>query len=264
MKILFLFFIISSGLIFTSCKSYNKVLKSDNYTAKFLMANELYDDGQELRSIELYEQIYQRMPKTNEGELSYFRIGKGYYLAGDYYMAGYYLGQFSQRFSMSQKSEEALFLSAMCSVQNSPDFSLDQNETDIAINDLQQFIDRFPSSKLVDSCNVIIDKLRFKLEKKDFYAVKLYSQTDNYRAATSAAITFLNDFPISIYKEEVSYLLVKNSYFLSKNSIESKKKDRIEKTIERYYNFVASFPNSVYIDVVSNYYKQIELDKIKN
>ena len=135
---------------------------------------------------------------------------------------------------------------------------LDQNETNLAINDLQQFIDRFPSSILVDSCNVIIDKLRFKLEKKDLYAVKLYSKTENYRAATSAAITFLNDFPMSIYNEEVSYLLVKNSYFLSKNSIESKKKDRIEKTIERYYNFVASFPNSEYIDVVSNYYKQIE------
>ena len=85
-----------SALTIVGCTGYNKVLKSDDYTSKFEMANELYDDGQELRSIALYEQVYQRMPKTGEGELAYFRIGKGYYLAGDYYMAGYYLGPFHQ------------------------------------------------------------------------------------------------------------------------------------------------------------------------
>jgi len=33
-----------------------------------------------VRSIALYEQIYQKMPKTGEGELAYFRIGKAYYI----------------------------------------------------------------------------------------------------------------------------------------------------------------------------------------
>ncbi|MCH2230472.1 MAG: outer membrane protein assembly factor BamD [Crocinitomicaceae bacterium] len=248
---------------FTSCSGFNKVLKSDDYAAKFNMANDLYDKGEEVRSIGLYEQVYQRMPKTGEGELSYFRIGKAYYLGKDYYMAGYYLGQFSQRFAASPKAEEALFLSAMCSVQNSPEFSLDQNETDLAINDLQQFIDRFPTSTLVDSCNGIIDGLRFKLEKKEFNSVKLYSKTMNYRAATSASLTFLSDFPMSEFNEEVSYLLVKNSYLLSKNSIESKKKERIDQTIERYRTFVASYPESKYVSSLTSYYEDIELDKIK-
>lgn len=248
------YFILFSFVLLASCSSYNKVLKSDDYGQKFELANKLYEDGQEVRSIALYEQVYQRMPKTGEGELAYFRIGRAYYIGGDYYMAGYYLGMFSQRFPASPKAEEALFLSAMCSVQNSPQHSLDQNETELAINDLQQFVNRFPSSNLVDSCNTIMDRLRFKLEKKEFEAVKLYSKTENYRAAVSSAMTFMEDFPMSEFKEEAGFLLIKNSYLLSKNSVESKKKERIEQTIERYRKFVDDYPESKYMNLVTNYH----------
>ena len=257
------FFIATLTLV--ACSGYNRVLKSDDYSLKLETANQLFEEGNEERSIALYEQIYQRMPKTGEGELAYFRIGKAYYIGNDLYMAGYYFGQFSQRFPSSPKAEEALFLSAMCSVQNSPEHSLDQDETELAINDLQQFIDRFPSSELVDSCNSIIDRLRFKLEIKAYNSVKLYSKTESYRAAVSSAITFMDDFPMSKFEEDVYFILVKNSYLLTKNSIESKKKERIEDTIERYRTFVAKFPESSDRNAAANYHDELvkELEKIK-
>lgn len=259
--------------VFVSCSDYNKVVKGDDYVRKFEMANEYFDkgmvpkykkkvrapkdptklakepkykEGYLFKSITLYEQVYQRMPKTGEGELSYFRIGRAYYHVKDYYMAGYYLGAFPQRFPYSTKAQEAMFLSAMCSVNNSPETSLDQNDTELAINNLQQFINTYPESPLVDSCNNIMDKLRFKLETKDYDAVKLYSKTENYRAASTTALTFLEDYPRSSFKEEVYYLLVVNSYFLAINSVENKKCERIEQTIERYRTFVTEYPNTAY------------------
>jgi len=239
-------------VMLSSCADYNKVVKGDDYERKFQLANELFTDKQYLRSVTLYEQVYQRMPKTGEGELSYFRIGKSYYEVEDYYMAGYYLGAFSQRFPFSPKAQECLFLSAMCSVNNSPEQSLDQNETELAINNLQQFIDKYPTSNLIDSCNQIMDKLRFKIEGKNYNAVKLYSKTENYRAAVTTALTFMEDYPRSIYKEEIFYILLKNSRFLAINSIENKKRDRIEETIERYRTFVNEFPNSKYKSEVND------------
>ena len=250
-KFTYIFTGLAAILIASSCSDYNKVLKSDNYGDKFDMANYLYDSvgtsSSKVRSISLYEQIYQRTPKQGEGELSYFRIGKAYYVSGDYYMAGYYLAQFPQRFPYRPKAEESTFLSAMCSVHNSPEWSLDQLETDVAINNLQQFVDRYPNSTLIDSCNNIIDGLRFKLETKSFEAIRLYSKTENFMAAESSAMTFMDDYPMSIFKEEVHYLLVLNSYSLAKNSVEKKKKARIEQTIERYSIFVAAFPESEYM-----------------
>lgn len=219
-------------------------MKADDYQAKFELANELYTKKQYDRAIALYEQIYQRMPKTGEGELAYFRIGKAYYDKEDFYMGGYYLGAFPQRFPMSVKAQEALYLSAMCAVQNSPKYSLDQNDTELAINNFQEFIDKYPESSLVDSCNNIMDKLRFKIETKDFEALRLYSKTENYRAAVTTAMSFLEAYPRTKSKEEVEYILVKNSYLLAINSINEKKKERIEQTIERYRIFVTDFPTS--------------------
>lgn len=265
----------------TACSDYNEVVKSDDYGRKLEMANSTFDRGITpkvkkngkqkvkksviLRSVTLYEQIYQRMPKTSEGELAYFRIGKAYYLAGDYYMGNYYLGMFPQRFPYSVKAEEALFLSAMCSVNNSPNHTLDQQETNLAINDLQQFVNRFPDSYLVDSCNHIIDRLHAKLEQKDYEAVMLYNKTEKYRAAVTAAMTYLEDHPMTKHEEEVNYVLVNNSYLLAKNSVDSKKIERIEETIERYRTFVAQFPESDYVRSLNSHNEEMikELAELK-
>lgn len=246
-------------------------MKGDDYAKKIEVAEENYQKGSTpklkkngkakykagylTRAIALYEQIYQKRQKTVEGEEAYFRIGKAYYLSKDYYMAGYYLGMFAQRFPYSAKAEEAMFLSAMCSLENSPDWSLDQNETELAINGLQQFVDRYPNTVLLDSCNRIIDDLRFKLEKKDYEAVMLYSKTENYQAAITSSMTFFEDFPMSEFEEEVFFILIKNSYLLANNSVDSKKMERIDQTIERYNNFVAKFPVSDYLREIEVYHK---------
>jgi outer membrane protein assembly factor BamD len=242
----------------TSCSEYNEIVKSDDYSKKFEVANDLFEKSEYLKSIELYEQIYQRTPKSGEGELAYFRIGKSYYELEDYPMAGYYLGAFTQRFPFSVKIEEAMFLSAMCAVNNSPDHTLDQYETEIAINYLQQFINAYPQSSLVDSCNHEMDDLRFKLELKDYDAVKLYDKTENYRAAVMSSKTFLNDYPRSSLREEIFYILVYNSYMLAQNSVENKKCERIEETKERCYNFVAEFPNSSSAKDVQNVLERMQ------
>jgi outer membrane protein assembly factor BamD len=256
MKNITLFSLFALLIGISSCSDYNEVLKSEDYGRKFDMANTLYgtdSKSQKGRSIALYEQVYQRLPKEPEGEVAYFRIGKAYYQTGDLYMAGYYLGNFPQRFPYSPKSEEALFLSAMCSVENSPQYTLDQQETEIAINNLQQFVNRYPKSDLVDSCNNIIDRLYFKIESKAYDGVKLYDKTMNYRAAASAAFTFIEDYPLSVFSEEIHYVMVKNSYYLAKNSVDTKKVERIENTLERYSTFVSGFPESKYLSQLAGY-----------
>lgn len=232
--------------ILQACSGYNKVVRSDDFTRKFEMANSLYEQKQFGRSVPLYEQVYQRMPKTGEGEVSYYRIGKAYFEEENYIMASYYLTTFSERYPTSEKCEETAFLATICAVRNSPNYTLDQNETELALNDLQMFINQYPYSDKIDTCNIIMDNLRFKLEKKQFEAVKLYSKMENYKSASVSAETFLIDFPQTRFKEEAHYILVKNSYLLAVNSVESKKMERYEKTIERYRNFVAEFPTTSY------------------
>lgn len=252
------FSLLLSLLLLVSCSEYNKVLKGDDYSRKFTLANDLYERKKWMQAVSLYEQVYQRSPKSGEGELSYYRIGKAYYADEDYYMAGYYFGSFFDKFPYSQKVEEAFFLKALCSVKNSPGSSLDQQETELALNDVQQFIYLFPNSDRVDTCNLIMDKLREKLEKKEFDNIRLYAKTMNYKAAVVSSETFLVDFPTSKYREEVIYLNIINSYLLSDNSVEEKKKERIEKTIETYRTFVSLFPDSKYRKELDNLHENLQ------
>jgi outer membrane protein assembly factor BamD len=259
MKQAFFFILLAVGLL-QGCSNYNSVVRSDDFDRKFELANELYDRKQYARCISLYEQVYQRMPKTGQGEISYYRIGKSYFALEDYLMGGYYFSSMPEKFPMSNKNEETMFLGALCAVKNSPDYTLDQNDTELALNDLQMFINRYPGSVLIDTCNIIMDQLRFKLEKKEFESVKLYAKMDNFKSAATTAETFLTKFPKSIFREEAYFILVKNSYLLTVNSIETKKLERIEKSIERYLTFVTEFPNTSYRKEIDSYHEKLNED----
>lgn len=224
-------------LFIGACSDYQKVVRGDDYEEKFLEANRLFDKANYAKAIILYEQIYQRFPKTDQGQVAYYRMAKSYFEEKDYFMAGYYFNQFSIRYPLSENAEEALFMTAMCSVQNSPNYSLDQQETELALNDLQLFVQRYPNSDYVDSCNNVMDRLRLKIETKRFDAVKLYDRMDDNRASVASAKSFLEDYPRSTYLKEVALIELENSYKLAINSILSKKKERIENAMETYAKY---------------------------
>jgi outer membrane protein assembly factor BamD len=231
-----------------SCSDYSKIVKGDNYQLKYETANSLYDKQSFSKAIILFEQIYQHSPRSGEGELAYYRLAQCYFQLEDYYMAEYYFQSYLSRFPYSTNKEKVYFSKVLCSVRNSPNYELDQSETNKAINDVQDFINRFPNSQRIDTCNVLIDNLRFKLEKKDFEEVYLYAKTEKYRAAVTSAEIFTSKYPKSIFLEEAHYIMVKNSFLLAINSIESKKEERIGQSNERFLNFAEQFSNSKYLN----------------
>ena len=97
-----------------------------------------------------------------------------------------------------------------------------------------------------------------KLEIKEFEKVKSYSKTQYFRAAVSASDIFCANFPLSIFKEEANYLAVINCASYALNSIDSKKKERIEESIERYRNFAFEYPDSRYIRELDVLNRKIE------
>ncbi len=242
----YIFLLFFSLLLLGSCSEYQKVVKGNNYEEKFLLANSMYAKENYSKAIGLYEQVYQRFPKVDKGVVSYYRLGKCYFGQEDYYMAGYYFSQFTLRYPSSEQAEEALFMNAICSVKNSPKATLDQKDTKKALNDLQLFIQRYPDSDLIDSCNRTMDRLRFKLETKRFDAVQLYSKMEDHRAAVASAASFLEDYPRSSYIEEAASILCENAYQLAMKSVLSKKKERIERAIEAFSKYDHLFEKKSY------------------
>lgn len=239
---IFSFILLAATVV--ACSGYNQLLKSSDNEKKKEGALTYYAKDDYIKAITLLEDVIPFYKLTSEGENLYFTYCMANYKMGDYYLSGYYFKRFIRQYPTSKNAEEALFLSSLCSVHNSPEYSLDQTETYNALDQLQIFIDEYPNSTRIDTCNQIMDKLRAKLELKQFEYAKLYYNTERYKSAAVALQETLVKFPESVYKEDIYYLLVKSNYELAINSIESKKLERLDDTIESYRIFVAEFPES--------------------
>lgn len=260
----YLFFLFSI-VVLTSCSEYNKILKNPDVQKKYEAAKVYYEEEEYEKALSLFDELGTIMRGGPESENVHFYIANCHFELRDYYFANYYYKNFVKTYPSSPRSEVASYKSAYCSYLNSPKSSLDQSETEKAIDEFQLFLNRYPQTELKDSTNAMIAELRSKLEKKAFDNAKLYYLTEDYKSATVALKNLMRDFPESPHREEIEFLIVKSSYLLAINSVESKKEERLNNTIENYHNFVDDFGESEYIKEAEDYYSNAirELDKMK-
>ena len=133
----------------------------------------------------------------------YYYYAFSHYCMGDYLMASYHFRTFVRTFPTSKHAEECGFMGAYCYFLESPRYSLDQTDTKNAIRELQGFILRFPGSTRLDSCNKLIDKLRDKLEKKNFEIAQQLFHMEDYRGAIVSFNNLLKEFPDTRYREKI-------------------------------------------------------------
>ena len=157
---------IAAFFLMISCSEYQKLLKGTDFEAKYEKAMEYYDEEDYYRSQTLLEELLTIYKGTQKAEEVYYRYTYCYYNLDDYLLAGYHFKVFAQTYPNSDYAEECSYLSAYCHFLNSPNSSLDQTDTYKAIEALQLFINMYPQSTRKDSCNSLIDDLRFKLESK--------------------------------------------------------------------------------------------------
>jgi outer membrane protein assembly factor BamD len=177
-------------------------------------------------------------------------------------MANYFFKNFAKVWTQSSRSEECLFLAAICSARLSPDSNLDQTDTKVALDEFQLFIDTYPNSALRDSCNNMMRGLNEKLETKSFEIAKLYERTEKWKSAGMSLKGFLKEYPESRYKPEAMYLIIKSQMEYADRSVENKKLERYRDVLETYSTFAALFPESSWLKQAESYYlrsrKQVE------
>lgn len=230
--------------ILSGCSKYNKVLKSTDLDLKYNYALELYEQEKYYKAMPLIEELVSvyRGHKRSE-KLNYIYAYTDFSL-GDYYLASYRFSQFPKTFPTSEFAEECQFMSAYCQYLMSPKPSLDQTTTLQAIAELQAFIERYPTSVRVDTCNTLVVTLERKLEEKAFAGARQYHKMENYRAARVSYKSILKDFPDTKYREDIYYNIFESDYLLAIKSVDKKKQERIEQAMKSYKEFIKRYPES--------------------
>ena len=112
-----------------------------------------------------------------------------------------------------------------------------------------------------DEAQEMINNLQDKLVEKDYRAAQLYYNLgnymgNNYQACVVTAQNALRDYPFSIYREDLSFLVLKAKYQMAVESVEDKKIERYRDAVDEYYSFINDFPESKYMKDANNIFKQ--------
>ena len=134
----------------------------------------------------------------------------------------------------------------------SPIFSLDQDDTNTAIEKLQIFINRYPNSEFTSEAIELIEQLQNKLEKKEFEISKQYYTIRDYNSAIRSLDNFVADYPGTIFREEALYYRWLSTYEIAINSIESKIIERVTELERSLVNFLRYYPETIFIEDLSN------------
>lgn len=255
LKIERIFIAIITLFVLSSCSEYQKVLNKGKTDEQYKMATELYDAGKYNKAITLFEKVLPSYARKPQLERIQFMVAMANYKTKSYDLASYYFNRFISNYPNSSKIEEASFLVAESQYFDTPKYSRDQKDTQQALQSLQSFIDKYPSSENVGKANEYYDDLTFRLEKKSFEVAKQFYKiapyTSDYNAAIVAFDNFLIEYLGSSLKEDAMYYKFKASNDLAINSVLFKKEKRLNDAITAYEKFKKNFPESKYMKEVT-------------
>tara|TARA_R110002060_G_scaffold10635_2_gene15655 strand:- start:1507 stop:2346 length:840 start_codon:yes stop_codon:yes gene_type:complete len=265
-----IFPILLIAIALQSCSEYQKVLKNDDLKAKYDMAEKYYEQGDFKRANRLYEQIAPKYVGKPQGERVMFFLSNSYFKRGDFNMAGYQFERFIKSYPKSDKIIEASFLGAKSYYELSPEYSLDQTETDKALLKLQNFINTYSESEYFAEANEMAQELTAKKEEKAFQIMKQYNKLgefnyDMLKSAVAASDNFVSDNPGSKFREEAMFVKLQALAHMAMNSFESLKEERLKTAKAAYSTLKKQYPESKFDKEVNDLIEKInkELQRLQ-
>ena len=257
-----------AALLLSSCGEYNKLLKSTDYEYKYEAAKNYFAKGQYNRAATLLNELIAILKGTDKAEESLYMLGMSYYNQKDYQTAAQTFIQYYNVYPRGTFTELARFHAGKALYLDTPEPRLDQSGTYSAIQQLQMFMEYFPTSSRRQDAQQMIFDLQDKLVMKDYLAAKLYydlgsytgnstysTTGNNYLSCIVTAQNALKDYPYTKMREDLSILVLRAKYDMAKASVEEKKEERMRETIDEYYSFKNEFPDSKYTKEVESIYK---------
>ena len=80
----------------------------------------------------------------------------------------------------------------------------------------------------------------------------------NYEACVVTAQNAIHDYPYSVRKEDFAILILRAKYHLAESSVESKKYERYNDTVDEYYGFVNEYPQSKFLKEAKSIFDKSE------
>ena len=265
-KISSLFVLTLATLLFASCGEYYKALKYGDAEYKYEVAKACYARGQYGHAQELFNSLIVAMKGSGYGDECLYMMALSAYMGRDLETASSTFSKYYQTYPRGLYVEEAHYYAGLSLYETVPDPRLDQSTTYTAINELQSFLDKYPTTRLKPQVQDMLGRLEEQLIEKELRSAKLYydlggyilnstSGGSNYEACIVTSENALHDYPYASahYREQFMILALRSRYRLARQSIEEKRVQRFRETVDEYYAFANEFPESTYMKEAQQY-----------
>lgn len=209
----------------------SRALKSADKEYILKIANEKFEKKKWADALALYERLSNLVAGTDDAPNVIYNSAYANYYDRNFKLAGHQFKNFAVTFPMDKRAEDASYMSALCYYQGSMDYNLDQSSTNLAINELQNFLNSYPNTEKAKNINELIDELTYKLEFKAYENARQYFKMGDYKASVVAFDNVLDDFPSTKLRAKIYDYLLKSRYELATNSVFDLKKDRLENAL---------------------------------
>lgn len=238
-------FIIMALFLLSACQtSFDKAMRSSEKDFILTTANDYFANKKWNKALPLYERLSKLVAGTDDAPDVVFNSAYANYYSKDYKLAAHQFKNFSVTFVNDKRREEATYMSAMCYYKGSMEYNLDQSTTDLAINELQNFLNNYPNSERSKNINELIDELMYKQEYKAYKNAQQYFKMGQYKAADVTFENVLEDFPSTKLRLSIYDYIMKSRYELGMHSIFDLKEERLERAISFSKQIEKEYPNS--------------------
>ena len=224
--------------------SNTKKVTFETFEENYAKARDYYNRQLYISAARVFEELYPLSMGTPYADTILFLFADCYYQNHDYEMAAFHYKEYANRYTGSPRAEQAHYNAIKAISKISPHYSLDQTETYYAIEEINVFIRNYPNSPYMAECNALLDELREKLALKAYEILKLYYNTENYKAAQIAAQNFLKKYSSSSYADDAYLILVKNNFEFANKSVENKKVERYTACVDAFNSMKVNYPYS--------------------
>lgn len=248
--------------VLSSCVSQQeKAMKSADKSFILKAANDNFAKKKWKNALALYDRLANLVAGTDDFPNVGFNTAYANYYDKNYKLAGHQFKNFAVSFPKDPRAEEAAYMSALCYYEGSMDYNLDQSSTELAINELQDFLNNYPNSERSKNISQLVDELSYKLEFKAYENGRQYFKMGDYKAANVALDNVLNDFPSTKLRSKIYDYIMKARYQLAVKSIYSLKDERITSALS-YTKFVEKeLPNTEYSKIALDLRGKLEKEK---
>jgi outer membrane protein assembly factor BamD len=226
-------YLLLSILLLTGC-SRQRVVQDLSAEERFQRGMRFYEENNFTRAIDEFRVLTRQFAGSELADDAQYHLAMSYFNLGEFILAANEFETLVNTMSASPLLPDAQFKLASSFYNLSPRHDLDQQYTLNAIDELQTFIDFFPTNERVPEAEAKIRELNEKIAKKQYENARTYMRMRYYRAATRYFELVIDRYHDTQYAE---------LSFIGKIEalIEREQFDEAQETLQR---FLRQFPNS--------------------